>query len=122
MARRPFLFLILAATALLGGCGSWVGEDRSYDMQQEWHQFSHFDWVRSAGEISGFHETFPSAADKERMNEEKICEHPNSQERVVTQDGISDAVVYRRCPLAPYSNDGGSRLGNRPDGLGKVVD
>lgn len=114
----PFMLIC----GLLGGCGSWVGEERSYDMQQEIKHDLGFGWAKDAYNSLDIDEIFQTSQQKEMANEQSICLHANSQERVVTQNGVSDAVDYRRCPLAAYPMDGGSRLGNRPDGNGTVAD
>lgn len=112
--------LLLALALAVAGCGV-VGEERALYMQRDWQRFTSFDWFGTGADVTGVSEAFPSAQRKEQLAEQDICLHKNSQNRVVTQNGVSDAVAYRRCPLAPYANDGGSRIGIRPDGNGSVV-
>jgi hypothetical protein len=115
----PRLAALLMACIVLSGC-SIIGEERMSYMKRDWERFKGPVWSESADKL-GFEKVWPSARQKEVQNEKMICMHGNSQNRVVQQDGVSDEVAYRRCPLAPYAMDGGSRMGNRPDGNGHVV-
>ena len=118
---RPVTFSLLALTVVaLAGCGI-VGEERSYYMQKDWQRLKTMDWFGTAGDVTGLNEAFPSPQRKEQLAEQQICLHKNSQNRIVTQNGVSDELAYRRCPLAPYQTDGGSRMGIRPDGNGTVI-
>ena len=119
MAALPSRFLLLAGALLVAGCGV-VGEERMAYMQRDWDRLKGPVWSESA-ETVGFDELSLTAKQKEAANEKAICGHPNSQNRVVTQDGVNDSFGYKRCPLAPYDMKGGTRMGNRPDGVGKVV-
>ncbi len=120
MPRR--LAPALLTAILLAGCGSsWLGEEREYYMRRELQQLISPGWVHDAGERIGFDEVWPTAKQREAANEKQICMHQNSRERVMQQDGVNDKVGYRRCVLAPYQTDAGSRMGNRPDGVGDVV-
>ncbi len=113
---------LLVTTGLLSltGC-SIVGEEREYYMRQEWQQLKSTDWLGIGGDVTGFNEAFPSAQRKEQLAEQQICLHTNSGNRVTTQNGVSDNFTYRRCVLAPYDTQGGSRMGIRPDGKGTVI-
>ena len=113
-------FSLLMAGLLLGGCESIVGEERMYYMKKDWERFKGPVWSDSADKL-GMDKVWMTPSQKEVANEKMICMHGNSQNRLVQQDGVSDEVAYRRCPLAPYPMDGGSRMGNRPDGNGTVV-
>lgn len=112
--------LLLATALLAAGCGI-VGEERAYYMQRDWQAFTSFDWLGRSADVTGLSEAFPSPQSQEAAAEQRICLHVNSQNRIVTQNGVNDALAYRRCPLAPYPSDGGSRMGLRPDGNGTVV-
>ncbi|PZP40663.1 MAG: hypothetical protein DI585_00100 [Pseudomonas fluorescens] len=90
-------------------------------MKKDFDRLFDSGWVNDAGENSGIYDIFPTASRKERLAEQQICLHKNGQNRVVTQDGVSDQLAYRRCALSPYAMDGGSRMGIRPDGVGSVV-
>ena len=111
--------LLTALCAWLSGC-SWMGEERSYHMQRDWERMKGAVWSDSQSKL-GLDDALPTARQKELAHEKQICGHPNSQNRVVTQNGVNDSYGYRRCPLAPYDMSGGSRMGLRPDGQGKVV-
>ncbi|RYG58733.1 MAG: hypothetical protein EON60_12450 [Alphaproteobacteria bacterium] len=89
-------------------------------MKKDWDRIKGPVWSESADKL-GFGETVGTAKATELANEKKICGHPNSQNRVVVQEGVNDSYSYRRCPLAPYDTAGGSRMGVRPDGIGAVV-
>ncbi len=119
MRLASTLFLTAGALAL-AGCGV-VGEERAFYMKRDWDNLTSTDWLGLSGDVSGFNEAFPSAKRQEQLAEQEICLHKNSQNRVVTQNGVNDSVAYRRCPLAPYSQTGGSRMNIRPDGNGTVI-
>ncbi len=108
------LSLALLAVALLAGC-AWVGEERAHAMRKEWQQFTITSFTDIGADVTGFTELFPSPQAKEQAAEQRICLHPNSRNRIVTQNGVNDELAYRRCPLAPYDTQGGSRMGIRPD-------
>lgn len=112
--------LLITNALVLMGCGI-VGEERALYMQRDWQRFTSTDWLGLGGDVSGFNEAFPSAKRKEQLAEQQICLHKNSGNRVTTQNGISDSFSYRRCVLAPYDTQGGSRMGIRPDGNGTVI-
>jgi hypothetical protein len=112
--------LVVSSVLTLAGCGI-VGEERAYYIEKEWHQFKSTDWLGIGGDVSGYNEAFPSAKRKEQLAEQQICLHTNSGNRVTTQNGVSDQFAYRRCVLAPYDTQGGSRMGIRPDGNGTVI-
>lgn len=105
--------VVLAALAL-GGC-AWISEETKFGMQRDWERFKGYDYGDATARLTGFSELFPSPSQQEVANEEKICMHPNTRTRVLVQDGVSDEVEYRQCPLAPYSDDMGQRMGRRPD-------
>ncbi len=111
--------LLTGLCAWLAACG-WVGEDRMYYMKKDLERLKGPAWSEGAEHL-GLSEAVGTAKAKELANEKKICGHPNSQNRIVTQNGVSDSYGYRRCPLAPYDTAGGSRMGIRPDGIGTVV-
>lgn len=114
----PALFGLLALV-ILGGC-SVIGEERMHYMKKDWDRIKGPIWGE-AGERIGFDEVLPTAKQKEATNEKQICLHGNGRNRVTTQSGVNDKVDYRNCVLAPYQTDAGSRMGNRPDGVGSVV-
>lgn len=118
--RLASTLLFTASLLALAGCGI-VGEERALYMKRDWDNLTFTNWLGLGGDVSGFNEAFPSAQRKEQLAEQDICLHQNSQNRVVTQNGVNDSVGYRRCPLAPYSQTGGSRMNIRPDGQGTVV-
>ena len=120
--RKPnlSLSLALAVACLLAGC-AWVGEERTHAISKEWQQFKSTSYLNVGADVSGFTELFPSPQAKETQAEQRICLHPNSRNRIITQNGVNDELAYRRCPLAPYATEGGSRMGIRPDGNGTVV-
>jgi hypothetical protein len=118
-AGRCSSLFVMALALLAAGCGI-VGEERGYYMKKDWERIKGPFWD-DAGEDLGAGNVAVTAKQKEAKAELGICGHPNSQERVVTQNGVSDAYQYRRCPLAAYDQKGGSRMGIRPDGHGTVV-
>jgi hypothetical protein len=93
-----------------------MSEETKFSLNREWEQAKGYDYAGATAKLTGFDEVFPSPSSQEVKNEEKICNHPNATTRVVLQDGVSDEVEYRHCPLAPYSDDMGQRMGRRPDG------
>lgn len=111
--------LLTGLCAWLAAC-SWVGEERMYHMQKDWERVKGPVWDGSVDKL-GLGSVWATPQQREAANEQQICGHPNSRNRLVTQNGVSDAYGYRRCALAPYDNAGGSRMGIRPDGQGKVV-
>lgn len=112
-------FFLFTACLLLAGC-SIVGEERAYYMKRDWERIKGPVW-RESGEKLGTDSVWATARQQEAANEKRICMHSNSQNRIVQQDGVSDEFAYRRCPLAPYDMQGGTRMGARPDGNGVVV-
>lgn len=119
MTRFVPPLLLTGLCVWLAGC-SVIGEERMYYMKKDWDRLKGPVWSDSADKL-GFGEAVGTTKATELANEKKICGHPNSQNRIVTQDGVSDSYGYRRCPLAPYDMSGGSRMGVRPDGIGTVV-
>lgn len=117
LASRVFFTASLLA---LAGCGI-VGEERALYMKRDWDNLTSTRWLGVGSDVTGFSEAFPSAQRKEQLAEQDICLHKNSQNRIITQNGVNDSVAYRRCPLAPYAQEGGSRMGIRPDGNGTVI-
>lgn len=121
MAFRPSsLLMLVCGGVMLAGCGV-VGEERAYYMQRDWDRIKGPFWQDAGEDLNNGDAIALTATQKEARNERGICGHPNSQERVVTQNGVSDSYEYRRCALAPYDQKGGSRMGIRPDGNGTVV-
>lgn len=106
---------LLAVGLLLGGCGI-VGEERAYYMKREWERFKGPAW-RETGAKIGFDQVLPTARQKETANEKEICLHTNGSQRFTIQDGVNDKIDYRRCVLAPYQTEAGSRIAGRPDGV-----
>ena len=117
--RTASYTLVLFAGLMLAGCGI-VGEERMHYMKKDWERIKGPFWGQSEESLS-LNEIVPTAKRTEAENEKQICLHKNGSERVMMQDGVSDQVAYRRCVLAPYQTDAGSRMGNRPDGNGAVV-
>lgn len=118
LMKYPLVLTACLAVVGLSACSAdWIGEDRMYYMKKDWNRAETTDW-REASRIS---EVFPSPQDKERKAEQEICGHPNSANRVTTQNGVNDSYGYRRCALAPYDTQGGTRMSNRPDEQGTVI-
>jgi hypothetical protein len=66
--------------------------------------------------LSAFRKSTPSG--QEQAADQRTCFHPNSQRRVMVQDGVSDRYDYRWCVLQPYepADGNGQRLDGRPQG------
>lgn len=118
--RLAFRFIFTTSLLALAGCGI-VGEERALYMKRDWDNLTSTRWLNVGSDVTGFSEAFPSAQRKEQLAEQEICLHNNSRNRVITQNGVNDSVAYRRCSLAPYAQDGGSRMNIRPDGQGRVI-
>lgn len=114
----PRLLKISAPLVLicLGGC-SWMHPDARYALHKNWENFKNYDWVDNAKDVTGWREAFPTATESERLASRMACLHPNGENRIVTQDGITDSVGYRRCVLDPYP-EGRNAPGLRLDGRG----
>lgn len=116
MARHA---LMLAALGVgLAGCSGMLSEDNKYYLKKDWDQLRMYDWRSTADQVeSGI---WPSPTQREAEAEKKICLHKNGENRVVTQNGVSDAVEYKHCVLADYPSGmaaGGGRLTGRADGV-----
>jgi hypothetical protein len=118
MKKTALVIITLGAVGLcLSGCdAAWIGEDRMRAMKKDWNRLGTTDWE----EASRVDEVFPSQSHEELVNEERICDHPNTTNRVTTQDGVNDSLSYRHCPLSAYPTDNGARMGIRPDGQGSI--
>lgn len=121
MAPSPvlsrFSALFTVSAALLSGC-AWVPPETRSAATREWQTFADYDWIGSTKSLTGFGEAFPSATERERVAAREDCLHSNSENRIITQDGVADSLAYRRCVLAPYPQGKtapGLRMGSRPE-------
>jgi hypothetical protein len=135
-ARSVLARLGLAAgTALLAGC---MPAETAYQTRRQWDQGWdswratdwHGVWAKLTGlddapgptaqetwyKVTGFDDMFPSAAQREAQGDLAVCANRWGENREISQNGISDAVDYRRCSVSPYPTTMGQRLGGRPQG------
>lgn len=95
--------------------------DTQYALRKDWQDFKDYDWMSNAKDVTGWREAFPTATESEKLANRETCLHGNSENRVITQNGVSDEIGYRRCVLDPYPqgpNTPGLRMGNRPEPQG----
>lgn len=107
-------FALLAALVALPACTEHLRESVSHawhkDMQR-WHARDRMDDVRTALALDRL---YPTYAYQQQQAEREVCLHPNSAQRVVVQDGVSDRVDYVWCVMEPYGDNAGQRLDGRP--------
>lgn len=113
MAVRTTCLLLLLGV-MTTGC-SWIGEEREYFFRKEWNEAKRYDWRRNIEDASGATELIPSPRTKRANAEKTLCMHHYGEQRVTSQNGISDSVGGRRCVLSPYPT-GGHRLKGRGEG------
>jgi hypothetical protein len=115
-SKLVLLFLV----AVIGGCSN-ISEEQKYFINRDWQRIKTWDVMPITDEdTSSFDTESPLASSRERVAERAICLHPNGENRLIMEDGVSDHVNYRRCTLAPYpvgDATPGQRMNGRPDDL-----
>ncbi|MBI1308464.1 MAG: hypothetical protein GC129_01210 [Proteobacteria bacterium] len=110
------IYAPLLLTALLAGCG-WMSEEDQYYLHRDFERAKSFDWQGAATDMSGIETVWPSPRTLRLKEEEQACLHGHGENRVVSENTVSDYAVYRRCVLDPYPQGEaapGQRMGNRP--------
>lgn len=105
---------LLMAGAVLAGCTPQMQEDINYAWFKEQQRWNARDRTQDFRDLFAVDEVYPSYAHQEREADREVCFHPNSQRRVVTQNGVSDQIDYTWCVLQPYDDTLGQRLDGRP--------
>lgn len=105
------LGVVLGLAFTLGGCHAWLGDERSYALEKEWHQLRTWDWMTTGRQLTGLRTRGPQPI---------ACTYLPTGRRTTNQDGVVDEVMMTECwnatrtlPAGPTAP--GSRMGNRPE-------
>lgn len=115
-AKLPLYALLCAG--MLAGCSNMGSEAYQRTYARDTYQLTHTNYWELLRKSTGFDKLIPGQKDREDAAELVVCTHPNGQNRVISQNGVSDYASYRRCAATPYPAAGsvGQRLSDRPKG------
>lgn len=113
-AKLPLYTLLCAG--MLAGCSRMGSEAYQRSYERDTYKLTHTNYWDLLRKSTGFDKLLPSQPEREAAAELDVCSHINGQNRVISQNGVSDYTTYRRCAASPYPHDTGMRLQNRPQG------
>lgn len=109
------MLLVVAGSLLATGCSPALQENFNHAYRKDMDQLQTREWAAEFKKFFAVDEVYRSYALKEKEAERDVCFHPNSQRRVIRQEGVSDHMDYTWCVMAPPADNLGSRLDGRPD-------
>lgn len=99
---------VAAVALVVAGClPAYEREQLARDWNQGWAQWKSTDLNAMMNTLTGL-DIQPGQANGEIVaygqseDDRVLCLHPNSEERVISENGVSDHINYRRCPVSPY--------------------
>lgn len=102
----------MLAVGGLPGCAHF-SEEQTFYLTRDWEKLTRLDIFPP--NAPSFQQVLNTPTWREQQAEQRICLHHNGENRITQEDGVSDALVYRRCALAPYPETMGARMENRPE-------
>jgi hypothetical protein len=104
--KRLFLVVFGAAVSVcVAGC---LPPQTREDVQRDWDKgvadWQATDWNHMLNQVTGLPlaPESPGRAEGVADDNRLLCLNRNSEERVISENGVSDYVQYRRCPVSPY--------------------
>jgi hypothetical protein len=105
---------VAALSVVVAGC---LPPQTREDVQRDWDQgvasWQATDWNHMVNQVTGLPlvSESPGRAEAVADDDRLLCLNRNSEERVIEENGVSDHVNYRRCPVSPYPTTSlGTRL------------
>lgn len=108
------VFALLCVAMAASACTPHMQEQWDYAWYKQKKNWYARDRGQDFKDLFGVSALYDSHERQEEQADQRVCFHPNSQRRVVMQDGVADRMDYTWCVLQPYENDEG--LGQRLDG------
>jgi hypothetical protein len=96
---------VAGVSVVVAGC---LPPQTREDVQRDWDKgvadWQATDWNHMVNQITGLPLAPEGAgrAESVTIDDRLLCLNQNSEERVISENGVSDYVQYRRCPVSPY--------------------